>query len=311
MPALFKSNLFQRIIGALLLLPPVLFSLVQGGLYFMALLLVAAAVMAYEWNSITKQKMRSLLTFIATVLAAITVTLGIVLGKLDQVDSALAIVGLVGALILAFVISVFEAPTSGVDTENRSEGEQIRDVTSAPPLREELHKQGRPNSFRWAMAGFPYLMMVLLSLSWLRTLDQYGLVVLWLFLAVWAADVGGYFAGKGIGGPKLMPRISPKKTWSGFVGGTALSAFVSAVTGWLIGWHSIDLLALAGVGVALVAQAGDLFESYVKRRFGTKDSGSFIPGHGGLLDRVDGLIVASPVTALVAAVWITVKGPIA
>jgi len=115
---------------------------------------------------------------------------------------------------------------------------------------------------------------------------------------VWSTDIGGYVAGRTIGGPKLAPRISPNKTWSGFAGAIVGAVIFGGLVALLFG-AEMPLLAGAFAGVlAIVAQMGDLFESAIKRKFGVKDSGRLIPGHGGMLDRVDGLIAAAPVLAV-------------
>ncbi|CAN0446227.1 unnamed protein product, partial [Phaeothamnion confervicola] len=152
----------------------------------------------------------------------------------------------------------------------------------------------------WLAAGPLYIGIPVVCLVWLRGEDNAGLVaILWLLASVWATDTGAYFAGRAIGGPKLAPRFSPNKTWAGLFG-----AMLSAA---IVGWAASRLvsdgppaaaLAAAGAVLAVVAQAGDLLESAVKRRFGAKDSGTLIPGHGGLFDRVDGLLAAAVAFAL-------------
>jgi phosphatidate cytidylyltransferase len=112
-----------------------------------------------------------------------------------------------------------------------------------------------------------------------------------VFLVVWVTDIGGYFAGRGIGGPKLWPRVSPNKTWAGAVGGFAASLAVAGGFAAFGLGKTIPLL-LVGSALSIVSQLGDLFESAVKRRFGVKDSSHVIPGHGGLLDRLDGFVAA-------------------
>lgn len=147
--------------------------------------------------------------------------------------------------------------------------------------------------------GVVYVTVGLAGLLWLRDLPDVGLsLFLYALLAVWATDVGAYAAGRGIGGPKLAPRISPKKTWAGLIGGMLSSALVGWGVAAAFGAQR-PLLALAvGGALAVVGQVGDLFESAIKRRFNVKDSGRLIPGHGGILDRIDGLLVAAPVLAL-------------
>lgn len=152
----------------------------------------------------------------------------------------------------------------------------------------------------WAAAGMIYIGVPVVALIWLRGHEWSGeRLILWLMLSVAATDIGAFFAGRLIGGPRLAPRISPKKTWAGLGGAMVASAAIGVGFGW---WDmqapSALVLAVAGAILAVVAQIGDLGESWVKRRFGAKDSSQLIPGHGGLLDRVDGLIVAAAALAL-------------
>lgn len=120
---------------------------------------------------------------------------------------------------------------------------------------------------------------------------------------VWATDTGGYVAGRTLGGPKLAPTVSPNKTWSGLAGAMLAAGVVGAViASFWPGWNALTI-GLASLGLALVGQAGDLFESRLKRRFGAKDSSHLIPGHGGLLDRVDGVLSVGLVVSLV--IWWT------
>ena len=118
-----------------------------------------------------------------------------------------------------------------------------------------------------------------------------------VLLVVWATDIGGYFAGRLIGGPKLWPQVSPKKTWAGAIGGFAASLAVAAGFAAFNFGKIIPLLLLSGV-LSIASQLGDLFESAVKRRFGVKDSSHIIPGHGGLLDRLDGFVAAIVLAAI-------------
>ena len=128
---------------------------------------------------------------------------------------------------------------------------------------------------------------------------EFGFVALmFVLLIVWVTDIGGYFAGRGIGGPKLWPRVSPKKTWAGAIGGLVLGLVVAAGFA-LLGFGKMLPLLLLGAVLAIVSQFGDLFESAVKRRFDIKDSSHIIPGHGGLLDRLDGFVAAIVFAALI------------
>ena len=138
-----------------------------------------------------------------------------------------------------------------------------------------------------------YSIGAVLALLWLRHQPAFGReTILWVVLCVWATDIGAYFLGSLAGGAKLAPSISPSKTWSGLVGGMCFSAVTSSACGLAFNAGDTVMLAVAGVVIATIAQAGDLFESAAKRGAGVKDSGRLIPGHGGLMDRIDGLIAA-------------------
>ena len=153
----------------------------------------------------------------------------------------------------------------------------------------------------WAGTGVLYAGALVVSLALLRASPVYGLpAVLWLFAVVWSADVAAYFAGRLIGGPRLWPSVSPGKTWSGAIVG----ALAGAAGGLLLSrWSDrIDRLFWLGLAAAIVSEFGDLFESAFKRRFGVKDSSSLIPGHGGLMDRLDAFVAASAFATLVAAI---------
>ena len=150
----------------------------------------------------------------------------------------------------------------------------------------------------WLFAGAFYICLPCAALIWLRNDSFSGMItILWIFAIVWSADSAAYIAGRAIGGPKLAPRISPKKTWAGFIGGIGFASIVGG--GFALYWDGSPLnLALWSGAVAIASQAGDLLESIIKRHFGVKDSSQLIPGHGGVLDRVDALIIASLAVAL-------------
>ena len=149
----------------------------------------------------------------------------------------------------------------------------------------------------WYASGFVYALIPALSLLWIRERDAHGLdLLIWVFLVTWATDIGAYFAGRRFGRRKLAPTISPGKTVEGLYGGVAAATVLGGAWALATGL-GVALLALAPV-LAIAAQAGDLFESGMKRRAGVKDSGAWLPGHGGILDRLDGLV---PVAVLTAA----------
>ncbi len=155
----------------------------------------------------------------------------------------------------------------------------------------------------WLFAGFVYALVPALAVLWIREVPHFGLsMIVWVFIIVWSTDIGAFFAGRAIGGPKLAPSISPNKTIAGLVGGM--------VSAGLAGWAWADFSGLPqvlwlGAPLAAAAQAGDLFESWLKRRAGVKDSGALLPGHGGVLDRLDGLLAVAMVTTLLlmAGLW--------
>jgi phosphatidate cytidylyltransferase len=163
-----------------------------------------------------------------------------------------------------------------------------------------------PERRNWTATGFLYAAAAEIAAVLVRLDSAEGFVALvFVLLVVWVTDIGGYFAGRGIGGPKLWPRVSPKKTWAGAVGGFAASLVIA------VGFVPLDPnkmdpqlaikmgpLLLVAAFLSIVSQLGDLFESAVKRRFGVKDSSQLIPGHGGLLDRLDGLVAAIVVAAI-------------
>jgi phosphatidate cytidylyltransferase len=153
-------------------------------------------------------------------------------------------------------------------------------------------------------AGLAYAALAVLALGWLRQNTAEGrAILLFLLFVVWSSDVGAYVAGRLIGGRKLAPSISPGKTWSGAAGGLAAAILVGLV-GALLWRGPVFPAILAAMALGVASQLGDLLESGAKRRFGVKDSGRLIPGHGGLLDRLDGLMAA----ALLAGGWIWVAG---
>ena len=158
---------------------------------------------------------------------------------------------------------------------------------------------GRPGSKGWAAAGILYAGALVVSLGLLRASPNYGLVaVLWLFAVVWGSDIAAYFAGRMIGGPRLWPSVSPGKTWSGAVAGALGGALLGLM---LAPWASrASALFWLGLAAAIASQLGDLAESALKRRFKVKDASRLIPGHGGLMDRLDAFIAAPLFAAVVA-----------
>jgi phosphatidate cytidylyltransferase len=149
----------------------------------------------------------------------------------------------------------------------------------------------------WQIGGFVYGLLPALSLLWIRDRSHDQLILLfWVFIVTWATDIGAYFVGRTLGRRKLAPSVSPGKTVEGLYGGIAAATLLGGA--WALHFHlKTPLLVLAPL-FAVAAQCGDLFESWMKRRAGVKDSGGWLPGHGGILDRLDGLVPVAVLTAL-------------
>ena len=260
------SGFTTRVVSALVMAPLVLGALYLGGVYTDILIIAVGAGMAFEWARLTAGAARP-----AVLTAALGVGSGIALFALGQPAVAAAVLCLAALGATALVGG-------------------------------RLGLRGR----LWLAAGVVYLGAACLGFLALRDRPEVGLLLVgWLIAVVWATDVGAYAAGKTIGGPKLLVRISPNKTWAGLAGGVLSAAVASAA---IAAWQP-DLaratrlpgilgVTLAGAALALVAQAGDFLESALKRRVGAKDASGLIPGHGGLLDRADGLAAASLILAL-------------
>lgn len=199
------------------------------------------------------------------------------LGAFDRGGYVLAVMGVLAAclavrlpmLALAVVVVAMAASSLGTYPEGRSAW--------------------------WMASGAAYIGVPVVSVIWLR--GQGRETLFWLLFVVWATDIGAYAAGRTIGGPRLLPRISPRKTWAGLCGGIAAAVLVGYIMAHISGVEPPLIIVLSGA-IAVIAQAGDFAESWVKRRFGVKDSSGLIPGHGGLLDRLDGLLAAAPAAAL-------------
>ena len=262
-PAKFEG-LLQRVRSAIILLPFVIAPVVFGGWSFTLLLAIAGFLMAREWgNLLTASPREGMALGVAVILL---LAFGLLVSPMD----AIAVL-VVGALAYAAYC--------------------LLDGRRLAPI----------------VGGLNYIALPLIAAQFLR-LDPLGMFVIgYILLSVWAVDIFAMFAGKLIGGPKLAPVISPKKTWAGLVGGmvgAALAGVLSFLTVVGFGFGDMQFTALMVIAplLAICAQAADLFESAIKRRYDVKDSGAIIPGHGGLLDRVDGLIGVL-IVALIIVVW--------
>jgi len=252
------GNLHQRVLSAVVLMPAVLALVYLGGWPFAALVAVAAVLMIVEWQRLTGGGRDDLIAAAQSLIALIAILL-----TLQQAVGAAIVALLAGVLLVAGLARWRGARAS------------------------------------WPALGTLWLVLPCLALVWLRSATAAGLELLFgLLLVVWACDTAAYFVGRGFGGPRLAPRWSPNKTWAGLAGGCLGSAAVAGLWAHATGLASAGEAAAAGATLAIVAQLGDISESGVKRRFGVKDSGNLIPGHGGLLDRVDGLLFAAPATVV-------------
>lgn len=257
-----KNQLVIRILSALVMLPIAIYIIMTGGLPLFTLISLLSVIILSEWNGICEKKPFSLLfcvQSICTVLLLFQLKMGSPYIEYAFASSVISIIA-VAYLVNAKLV--------------------------------------------WAILGFLYALIP--SYSVLLLQENFGsLVLLWMMLLIWGMDTGAYFVGKKIGGPKMSPKISPNKTWSGLIGG-AITAMILAYVFYMtaevenvaIFENALILLILSGF-LAILSQIGDLAESAVKRRYSVKDSGSIIPGHGGVMDRVDGILFVAPAILLI------------
>ena len=265
-----KGNLVTRVISALVLMPVVLYVCYSGYPYFNFLVFIFVIIMAWEYCRMIS-------------------------GNCLDIECCILILGLGGAIVLAtshgyFLSFLFLVVLCLFFTGMGIFKLLCKKLFSRPnqSKRETCHL----NSY-WLAIGGLYLGIPCVSIVWLRNDLENGLVVVvWIFLLVWSADSGAYVAGKLLQGPKLAPSISPKKTWSGLGGAIVSAGIVGFLISRAVEIESIYLFVVISCVVGLISQLGDLLESATKRRFGLKDTGNLIPGHGGILDRVDALLAA-------------------
>lgn len=255
------ADLGVRALSAALLVPAVLADVWAGGIWFHLFVALIGILMAQEWVTIVHRQSPVQFALHAA---------GAICGALLPLD-----VGLGGAMVAIGVLSLLSAI---------------------------LAWRAEPGGPAWRYLGVPYVSLPLIALVVLRDDATYGIAaILLVMLSVWFADTVAYFAGRIIGGPKLAPRISPKKTWAGLGGAMTGSALAALGVALVMNLPAAGMLVLVAALLAIVEQGGDLFKSAMKRHYGVKDSGNLIPGHGGVIDRVDGLVAVAVAAALIGA----------
>lgn len=263
-----QKELQLRIVSGIILAAVTLGATWVGGTVFQLLSVAIALLVYYEWSTITRLAERDFQ--------------GNAFGWLSQAAIA-ALILFDGAQLTLMVLAAFAAAAA-------------------------LWVLLRGGSW-WLPGGIVYSGLTGISLSAIREDSDIGLIaMIFIFAVVWATDILAYFTGRAIGGPKLAPRISPGKTWSGAIGG-AVSGVIAGVAVFLSHFSLDDVrIPLLALALSVASQIGDLFESYIKRRFGVKDSSRLIPGHGGVMDRVDGLVFACFAALLFILVQVMAAG---
>ncbi|MDG1859682.1 MAG: phosphatidate cytidylyltransferase [Emcibacteraceae bacterium] len=256
-----NSGLLVRVLSALVMLPIAIWIILTGGMPLFILITILTVIILYEWNGICEEKPLSGMFVIQATCALF------VLIQYFFSNPYLIHMVIVSVIVISAASYLFKSKLS------------------------------------WALIGFFYGLVP--SISVLIIHENGGaFVVLWMMILIWSMDTGAYFTGKKIGGPKLSPKISPNKTWSGLIGGALLAMVLGYVfvlytetVNVPFSQDALILLILSGF-LAILSQVGDLAESAVKRKFSVKDSGAIIPGHGGIMDRVDGLLFVAPAIAV-------------
>ncbi len=272
------SNLQLRVISAVVLAVVTLGLTWLGGLPFRLLCAAMTILIFYEWTRMCRPVPATGLGFLPEALLLVFV------GALIAGLPAPWLLLLVAVLVAVAVVAASMRQTSMHQTS--------------------MHQTSMHQTGQWDASGLAYAAVSGLSLALLRDGDHPGLVaILFLFAVVWATDISAYFVGRAVGGPKLAPSISPGKTQSGALGGAVGGVVAGLLLAAAAGAGNLAVLGVVALVLSIVAQAGDLFESWVKRRHDRKDSGTLIPGHGGVMDRVDGLVAAA--FALYVIGWIS------
>lgn len=261
-PAGLHSNLTLRVVSALVLAPFAIATAYWGGVVFIVVWGLAALGILWEWRRIVDD----------TGLATLGIGVTAILFAMIEIASGFGLATWPDLLAMLTVVAVAALVSAIASQQHRS----------------------------WVAGGIVYASLLLLSVGILRADADFGFwAILYLFAIVWATDVLGYFVGRLVGGPKLSPRLSPKKTWSGALGGAVGAVLAGAAVTRYAGIANLPAIIGLGLLLSAVSQGGDLFESGVKRRFGTKDAGHVIPGHGGFMDRLDGFLAAAVAAAII------------
>lgn len=259
-PGMSGQSMRARIGSAVVLVPFVLAVIYVGGFVFSAMLILLAWIMAGEWVRVIAPD-NSRFFMLATAASA---TASVILTAFGFVTPAIVVM-LAGAL------------TAG-----------------------GLAWGGKEKA-RWLAMGIIYITCALIAAQWIRSAMPVAdgwRIIYWLLFVIWATDTGALLIGGWLGGPKLAPDISPKKTWSGGVGGVMVAMIVAGIATPLLFHIPAGAGLLLGAGASVIGQVGDLLESGIKRRFGVKDFGTVIPGHGGAFDRLDSLLLLLPLAAI-------------
>jgi len=261
------GELTLRILSGLVLAPVAVGVAYLGGWIFVAFWGIAALTVLWEWCTLVAEGERRTVLLTAGAAVLLTVLLAGAAAPTPEGSHSVRLVAGGTLLVMGMLATAALAPS----------GRRI-----------------------WTAAGIPYAGFIGMAPIVLRNDAQYGfLAIVFLFAVVWATDIVAYFVGRAVGGPKLAPRISPKKTWSGAIGGTIAAIAAALGVAMAAGLSDVTALALVAAAASALAQCGDLFESALKRRFGAKDSGHLIPGHGGLMDRLDGFVAAAVLAAVI------------
>jgi phosphatidate cytidylyltransferase len=255
------SNLKLRVLSALVMVPAVLVATAFGGYAFAALIGIVSALVLLEWQSMVRHRAPSGVAITAAVLIG-----GAIIGGPTGASTVT-----LGMIMLALMLAAL--------VDGHAEEPAVRN---------------------WLYYGPIYAAVPGLALVALRGDDKIGLMaILFLFAVVWSTDIAAYFTGRALGGPKLWPSVSPNKTWSGALGGLVAAMLAGSLVGLYAGVPRLGPLFFVAAALSVASQLGDLFESGLKRRFGAKDSGHIIPGHGGVMDRVDGLVAAAVIAFMI------------